>query len=216
VIVVSGYLRVRDGDVDRLRGAIANQSFAALRTDGCEHYSFAIDVTDPNLLWVSERWRDAEAEAVHMVSDHMVEFNIGMRRAQIVEANINAYDAGGDVRSLIAIGTKGASEKGQNMIIVMGHAKLAAGEIDRIKDGMAAQIAATRAEDGCSLYCFARDVLDPETLIISERWRDRAALDAHFQSPHMATFNAALGAAQVLDISVKAYENGEVRTLIGQ
>jgi quinol monooxygenase YgiN len=216
VILVSGFMRVRDGDVDRLSGAIANQSYAALQMDGCEHYCFAVDLLDPNLLWVSERWRDAQAEAIHMVSDHMVEFNIGMRRAKIVEASINAYDPDGSVRSLIEIGTKAKKGMGSAMIIVMGHAKLGAGELDRLLPEMAAQVAATQAEDGCELYCFGRNVLDPDMLIISERWRDQAALDAHFASPHMADFNAVIGAAKVLEISVKAYENGEVRTLIGE
>jgi quinol monooxygenase YgiN len=54
-MLVSGFMRVRDGDVDRLNGAIANQSYAALQMDGCEHYSFAVDLLDPNLLWISER-----------------------------------------------------------------------------------------------------------------------------------------------------------------
>ena len=53
------------------------------------------------------------------------------------------------------------------MIIVMGHAKLGAGEIDRLGAEMEAQITATRAEDGCLAYGFARDVLDPDTLIIA-------------------------------------------------
>ena len=102
------------------------------------------------------------------------------------------------------------------MIIVMGYAKLGAGEIDRLHDAMAAQLSATRTEDGCEHYGFARDVLDPDLLVISERWRDQAAIDSHFKSPHMAVFNAALGAAKVEGISVKAYENGEVRVLIGR
>jgi quinol monooxygenase YgiN len=102
------------------------------------------------------------------------------------------------------------------MIIVMGHAKLGPGEIDRLKDAMAAQIEATNAEDGCEHYSYARHVLDPDTMIISERWRDQAALDAHFTSPHMAVFNKELASAKVLGISVKAYENGNVRTLMGE
>ena len=81
---------------------------------------------------------------------------------------------------------------------------------------MRAQLTATRAEDGCEHYGYSRDVLDPDLLVISERWRDQAAIDAHFRSPHMAAFNKALGSAKVLDISVKAYENDEVRTLIGK
>lgn len=97
------------------------------------------------------------------------------------------------------------------MIIVMGHAKLAAGEIDRLGAEMEAQIKATRAEDGCLAYSFSRDVLDPDTLIITERWRDNAAIAAHFASPHMAAFNAALAKAKLLEVSVKAYELGTPR-----
>ncbi len=102
------------------------------------------------------------------------------------------------------------------MIIVMGHAQLAAGEIERLKDAMATQLAATNAEEGCLYYSFARDVTDPDRLIVSERWRDQAAIDAHFASPHMAAFNAALASAKVLGLSIKAYENDTVRTLIGE
>ena len=101
------------------------------------------------------------------------------------------------------------------MVIVMGTARLAPGEIDRLLEVMRAQIETTRAEDGCIHYAFARDVHDPDLLHISERWRDNAAIAAHFQSPHMAAFNAELAKARVLSLSVKAYdENGE-RTLMG-
>ncbi len=100
-------------------------------------------------------------------------------------------------------------------IIVMGHAKMAPGEIDRLSEAMRTQIEATNAEDGCEHYSYARDVTDPDRMIVSERWRDQAAIDAHFKSAHMAAFNTALGSAKVLELSVKAYENGNVRVLMG-
>jgi quinol monooxygenase YgiN len=102
------------------------------------------------------------------------------------------------------------------MIIVMGHAKMAAGEIDRLADALATQVAATLAEPGCLHYGFSRDVRDPDTMIISERWKDQDALTAHFTAPHMAVFNAAIGGAKVLDIRVVAYENGNERVLMGK
>jgi quinol monooxygenase YgiN len=37
----------------------------------------------------------------------------------------------------------------------------------------------SRAEDGCEEYVMAADPLDPARVVLSERWRDRAALDAH-------------------------------------
>jgi quinol monooxygenase YgiN len=101
------------------------------------------------------------------------------------------------------------------MIIVMGTAKLATGELDRLGDAMTQQMAATRAEDGCLQYDFSRHADDPDLLIISERWRDQAALDAHFATPHMAEFNAVLATAKVLNINVVSYDISGSRQLMG-
>ena len=46
--------------------------------------------------------------------------------------------------------------------------------------------------EGCIGYSYATDVLDPTKLIIVEKWVDDAALAFHFQTPHMAAFQAAL------------------------
>ena len=47
------------------------------------------------------------------------------------------------------------------------------------------QIAASRAEAGCVAYAYAEDVIEPGLLRVNEAWTDRAALDAHFETPHM-------------------------------
>jgi len=102
------------------------------------------------------------------------------------------------------------------MIAVMGTIKLAPGVADTLKDVMIAMMAATQAEDGCETYVFSQHVGDPDTIMISERWRDNDALAAHSKAPHMATFNKAVGAAKPLAVSVKAYEVASVRTLLGE
>ncbi len=102
------------------------------------------------------------------------------------------------------------------MIVVMGTIEMAEGEIDRLNPEMTKQMAATQAEDGCEQYIFSRDVTSPDTLLISERWRDDDALAAHGKSPHMAEFNKAIGAAKISAVSVKAYEISNVRTLVGE
>jgi quinol monooxygenase YgiN len=101
------------------------------------------------------------------------------------------------------------------MIVVMGEVRMGDGEIDRLQSDMATQMVATQAEDGCALYVFSRDVTDPNRLLISERWRDGAALDAHSKSPHMAVFNKVMGGAKILGISVKRYDVSGVTQLIG-
>jgi quinol monooxygenase YgiN len=102
------------------------------------------------------------------------------------------------------------------MIVVMGTIELTAGDIDRLTGDIAKQMAATQAEDGCEQYIFSRDVTNPDTLLISEHWRDNDALTAHFKMPHMAEFNKVLGSATIKKISVKAYEVANVRVLMGE
>lgn len=101
------------------------------------------------------------------------------------------------------------------MIVIMGHARLAPGELDRLAEAARKQVEATRAEPGCLHYSFARDMLDPDTMLIAERWTGPEALQAHFAAPHMAEFNKAMAGAKVLDVRVVAYENGEERVLRG-
>ncbi|MBC7986827.1 MAG: antibiotic biosynthesis monooxygenase [Sphingomonadaceae bacterium] len=102
------------------------------------------------------------------------------------------------------------------MIIVQGEVKFGAGEIDRLAAAMKAQIEATRAEEGCEHYAYGRDVLDPDLLHVSERWRDDDAIAAHMASAHMAAFGAEVGGAQVERMSIKAYEGEFQRTLMGE
>jgi quinol monooxygenase YgiN len=85
------------------------------------------------------------------------------------------------------------------MLIVMGTVRIPDGALDTARPAMAAMLAASRAEDGCLAYNYAQDVLDPCIIHISERWRDRAALDAHFRAPHMAEWRAQFGAIGISD-----------------
>lgn len=74
------------------------------------------------------------------------------------------------------------------MILVMGTFRLPAASFEAAAPLMRKVIEATRAEDGCLAYAYSHDVLDPELIHVSEKWRDRAALDAHFRTAHMATW----------------------------
>jgi quinol monooxygenase YgiN len=70
------------------------------------------------------------------------------------------------------------------------------------------------AEPGCLEYTFAVDLAEPSLLRVIESWVDEAALAAHFATPHMAAFNEALGGANIIGASIKAYAASEVRTIM--
>lgn len=110
---------------------------------------------------------------------------------------------------------QGKEGEGNRMIIVTGEARFGDGEVERLKDVLAANVAATRAEDGCLHYSYAVDLGDPNLLHISEQWRDEAAVEAHMTAPHMGTLMAALGAAKIEALSVKSYDAAFLKTLLG-
>ena len=100
------------------------------------------------------------------------------------------------------------------MIICMGHIRFGDGAIDQLKAAMERQLLLTRAEDGCEHYSYSIDVLDPDLLLINERWRDDDSMMVHVETARASEF-AELVEPLIKEISIKAYENGKVRTLIG-
>jgi len=95
------------------------------------------------------------------------------------------------------------------MILVVGTVRVPEGAFETAREAMERQIAATRAESGCIRYSYARDVLDPQVMHVSEAWRDRDALNAHFTAPHMAEWREAVAAVGFTERDLRIYETGE-------
>jgi quinol monooxygenase YgiN len=73
-----------------------------------------------------------------------------------------------------------------------------------------AMMAATREEAGCISYTFSEDLEEPGRFRIFEEWESSDALAAHFEAPHMATFQKVVGALGVREMKVQRYEVGSV------
>ncbi len=69
-------------------------------------------------------------------------------------------------------------------------------------------VAAIRAEDGNEGYDYFVPLDDPETVLLIDRWRDQAALDAHHASPMMGRI-AALRERYDLHMRVERYLSDE-------
>lgn len=78
------------------------------------------------------------------------------------------------------------------MLIVLAKAQVGEDAMEAATAAIADMVAASSAEGGCIAYAFTQDVLQPGVLHIVEKWTDEAALAAHFATPHMAAFGAAI------------------------
>lgn len=94
------------------------------------------------------------------------------------------------------------------MILVIGTVRLPSENIARARPAMQAMVAGSRAEDGCLEYAYSEDLLAPGLVRVTEIWRDREALKAHFQTPHMAVWRAAFPGLEISDRNLSLYEAG--------
>jgi len=99
------------------------------------------------------------------------------------------------------------------VIVVSGLIELASEGLALALDAARSMAAATREEEGCISYAFYTDIESPTRVRIFEEWESEEALAAHFRSPHMAVFRAALADVGVLSRDVKRYEVSGVSSM---
>lgn len=94
-------------------------------------------------------------------------------------------------------------------ILVAGTFRLPAANLAAAATAMRRMIEASRAEDGCLEYGYAQDVLEPGLIHVREVWRDRAALDSHFATPHLAQWRAIWPALGIGARSLRVHDLGD-------
>ena len=97
------------------------------------------------------------------------------------------------------------------MIVVNGIITASEDSIAAMKAAIAKMEAASQAEDGCHDYTFSVELNNPAVMRITECWESMDALAAHFATPHMAEFQAAMAAHPPSSVEVKFYEASEVQ-----
>ena len=99
------------------------------------------------------------------------------------------------------------------MIVVHAEIHAQIPELAAVRAAMVAAQAAARAEQGCVSFDFAEALDEPGRFLALERWRDGAALEAHFRSAGYHAYVAAVAPLLVRDSEVRVLEGHEQRLL---
>lgn len=95
------------------------------------------------------------------------------------------------------------------MILVIAEVTTQAGAIEALVPAMTEMEQASNAEEGCLSYVFTRQITNPNKLTVVEIWQSPEALRVHFQTAHMAAFNAAMADYPKPDIQLTVRELGD-------
>ena len=95
------------------------------------------------------------------------------------------------------------------MIYLIATLKIKRGSLPEILKGVAPCLEATRKEPGNISYDLHQSVSDENTLVFVERWEDRPALEAHFETPHLIAWRE-VGEKYFLDRKIEIIEPANV------
>ena len=91
MIVVEGTIRVRD--LEAARPHMCAMIAASRAEDGCIDYAYAVDLLDPHLIRVSERWESRAALERHVASDHIAAWRACWPVVGITDRSLRLYNA---------------------------------------------------------------------------------------------------------------------------
>jgi quinol monooxygenase YgiN len=94
------------------------------------------------------------------------------------------------------------------MLLIIGSVRVPPANLDAARPAMAAMVAASRTEQGCIEYSYAEDLFDAGLIRVTERWTTRAALEAHFGSPHIREWRAVWPRLGIGERDLTLYEAG--------
>lgn len=98
------------------------------------------------------------------------------------------------------------------MLYLIATLNIQPGSLDAVLAAARPCIEATRKETGCISYDLHVDVDDDTRLVFVERWEDRAALEGHFNAPHLKTWRDT-GGKYFTSTKIEIIEDGKVEVL---
>lgn len=88
---------------------------------------------------------------------------------------------------------------------VIAHARAKDGRQAEVQEVFEGLVDPTRAEEGCIGYELLSSLDDELAFTFVEEWRDRAALGAHLESPHVRAANARLPELLDGEVDLRTY-----------
>ena len=92
MIIVMGHITFAAGKAAAARQLFADHMAIVATEEGCDHYSFAIDAANADVVRIAERWASEEALADHGRADHQKAFGRALRDHPVESISVKAWN----------------------------------------------------------------------------------------------------------------------------
>jgi quinol monooxygenase YgiN len=93
MIVIEGTVRVPPANIEAARPVMEQMIRASRAEAGCLDYAYSLDVLDPGLVRVTERWESRDALAAHFKTAHMATWRTFFPQLGITDRSLRLYEA---------------------------------------------------------------------------------------------------------------------------
>ncbi|MBI1182314.1 MAG: hypothetical protein GC201_17370 [Alphaproteobacteria bacterium] len=95
-IIIGAEIRIEPEDMPKIRqfASVMVEKTVTLEKDTCISYAFSEDFNDPGLVRIFEVWESDAALAEHFKTQHMADFQEGMKGIRVKGVTANRYEVG--------------------------------------------------------------------------------------------------------------------------
>ena len=93
MIVVNARIEATPETVTALKDAILAMQNATLEEQGCEDYTFSVELANPGAIRVTERWTTKADLQAHFATPHMATLQTAMQAHSPMEVIAHFYEA---------------------------------------------------------------------------------------------------------------------------
>lgn len=93
MIVIEGTVRIPPENLEAARPVMEQMIHASRAEPGCIDYAYAVDVLDPGLVRVTERWENRSALTAHFAAAHMAKWRSFFPQLGITDRSLRLYES---------------------------------------------------------------------------------------------------------------------------
>ena len=93
MIVVNAIIETTAEAITAMQAAIATMETKSRAEDGCHDYTFSVELNNPDVLRITEKWESMAALGAHFGMPHMADFQAAMAANPPKSVSATFYEA---------------------------------------------------------------------------------------------------------------------------
>ena len=93
MITVNAILETNSSNIEKIKSSIEEMEQETLNEKGCQDYVFSVELNNPNVLRITERWDSMKDLEDHFQTPHMLKFQAALEENPVDKTTAFFYES---------------------------------------------------------------------------------------------------------------------------